>query len=239
MFQNLRASRATDLANEYPAHVAAAWLGYSVIVANKHYWQVTDGDFEAAARGNVAASNDASEKATQKATHAMHGTGRNGKKPDLEAQQKTPDIPGFSETCASLRDAGMGNTGLEPVRQTREIVGVSTEAAQNAAHAAHGAAQSGGHSSDSATVNSGPVRGPQAGPSKPTSKAAATIPIEAAGTPIEASIGTPTEANSDSGIDLSIDKPIDADLTRVVEAWPALPDAIRAGILAMIRAASC
>lgn len=30
---NLRASRATELAAEYPAHVAAAWLGHSTLVA--------------------------------------------------------------------------------------------------------------------------------------------------------------------------------------------------------------
>ena len=46
LFQTLRASRATELANEYPAHVAAAWLGHSTVVASKHYWQVTDADFE-------------------------------------------------------------------------------------------------------------------------------------------------------------------------------------------------
>src|SRR5262249_18502923 len=45
LFQNLRASRATELANGFPAHVAAAWLGHSTLVANKHYWQVTDADF--------------------------------------------------------------------------------------------------------------------------------------------------------------------------------------------------
>ena len=45
LFQNLRASRATELASEHPAHVAAAWLGHSTLVANKHYWQVTDSDF--------------------------------------------------------------------------------------------------------------------------------------------------------------------------------------------------
>jgi integrase len=50
LFHNLRASRATELANEYPAHVAAAWLGHSTLVANKHYWQVTDSDFERAAK---------------------------------------------------------------------------------------------------------------------------------------------------------------------------------------------
>jgi len=31
--------------------------------------------------------------------------------------------------------------------------------------------------------------------------------------------------------------PIDPDLAAVVDAWPKLPEAIRAGILAMIRAA--
>jgi hypothetical protein len=30
----------------------------------------------------------------------------------------------------------------------------------------------------------------------------------------------------------------DPDLARVVEAWPALPEAIRAGIVAMVRAAA-
>jgi hypothetical protein len=30
----------------------------------------------------------------------------------------------------------------------------------------------------------------------------------------------------------------DTDLARIVEAWPGLPDAIKAGILAMVKAAS-
>ncbi len=48
LFQNLRASRATELATEYPAHVAAEWLGHSTLVAQKHYWRVTEDDFERA-----------------------------------------------------------------------------------------------------------------------------------------------------------------------------------------------
>ena len=35
LFQNLRASRATELAKEHPGHVAAAWLGHSREVATK------------------------------------------------------------------------------------------------------------------------------------------------------------------------------------------------------------
>ena len=30
----------------------------------------------------------------------------------------------------------------------------------------------------------------------------------------------------------------DADLTMIIDAWPGLPDAIKAGILAMVRAAN-
>ena len=49
LFQNLRATRATELAAEFPAHVAAEWLGQSTMVAQNHCWRVTDADFEKAA----------------------------------------------------------------------------------------------------------------------------------------------------------------------------------------------
>ncbi|WP_420844084.1 tyrosine-type recombinase/integrase [Lacipirellula parvula] len=48
LFQNLRASRATELAAEFPSHVAAEWMGHSALVAQKHYWRTTDADFEKA-----------------------------------------------------------------------------------------------------------------------------------------------------------------------------------------------
>jgi len=41
LFQNLRATRATELADEYPTHVAADWLGHSATIADKHYRQTT------------------------------------------------------------------------------------------------------------------------------------------------------------------------------------------------------
>ncbi|MBA4104824.1 MAG: hypothetical protein C0485_03620 [Pirellula sp.] len=45
LFQNLRATRATELAAKYPSHVAAEWLGHSTMVAQKQYWRVTEADF--------------------------------------------------------------------------------------------------------------------------------------------------------------------------------------------------
>jgi integrase len=48
LFNNLRASCETDLMRRYPAHVVHAWLGHSATVAEAHYLQVTDADYEAA-----------------------------------------------------------------------------------------------------------------------------------------------------------------------------------------------
>lgn len=48
LFQNLRSTRETELAEQYPLHVVTAWLGNSQLVAAKHYLQVTDAHFERA-----------------------------------------------------------------------------------------------------------------------------------------------------------------------------------------------
>lgn len=50
LFQNLRATRETELAETYPLHVVCAWLGHSPKVALRHYTQTTDEHFAKAAR---------------------------------------------------------------------------------------------------------------------------------------------------------------------------------------------
>lgn len=45
LFQNLRASRETELAAEYPLHVAAEWIGNTALVAARHYLTVREDDF--------------------------------------------------------------------------------------------------------------------------------------------------------------------------------------------------
>jgi len=49
LFQNLRSTRETELAQDYPMHVVCAWIGNTKAVAAKHYLQVTDDDFAKAA----------------------------------------------------------------------------------------------------------------------------------------------------------------------------------------------
>ena len=49
----MRASRETELAAEYPLHVVCAWIGNSALIANKHYLQVTEADFERGAKSDA------------------------------------------------------------------------------------------------------------------------------------------------------------------------------------------
>ncbi len=48
---------------EFPAHVAADWLGHSTRAAHKHYWQTTDADFEKAQQSeDVREDNEAKDE---------------------------------------------------------------------------------------------------------------------------------------------------------------------------------
>jgi integrase len=48
-FTNLRASRVTELVEEYPSHVVNAWCGHTEAVSQAHYRQVTEAHFARAA----------------------------------------------------------------------------------------------------------------------------------------------------------------------------------------------
>ncbi len=114
LFANLRSSRATELANEYPAHVAAAWLGHSTIVANKHYWQVTDDDFAKAVKGNAETTRNPTRLATQRSSVGL----RNVQPAKVSAHEKPPIAQQLATNCQTTRNRGMGDEGLEPPTST-------------------------------------------------------------------------------------------------------------------------
>ena len=58
LWQNLRSTRETELADQFPAHVAAAWIGNSVAVAVKHYLQVTEDHFKQPAQNAAQKSSE-------------------------------------------------------------------------------------------------------------------------------------------------------------------------------------
>lgn len=45
-WQNLRATRATELEREFPTHVVTSWCGHTERIAKQHYWMTTEEDFK-------------------------------------------------------------------------------------------------------------------------------------------------------------------------------------------------
>ena len=114
LFQNLRSTRETELAEEYPLHVVVAWLGNSRAVAQKHYLQVTDDHFKLAAggaeSGAVEAQNEAQQPAAEPRTETQEPTETPEAAEAYASQNKTVPVD------AILCEKGeMGDTGLEPV----------------------------------------------------------------------------------------------------------------------------
>lgn len=58
LFNNLRASCEIELMRRHPAHLVHEWIGHSARVAEAHYLQATDADYEAAAGGSTPAVPD-------------------------------------------------------------------------------------------------------------------------------------------------------------------------------------
>ncbi len=91
LFQNLRATRETELAETYPLHVVVAWLGNSQLVAAKHYLQVTDEHFA-----------KATQNPTQMGTEIREPDGKPVICP-LRANEKAPGFPGLSVPCSLVQ----------------------------------------------------------------------------------------------------------------------------------------
>jgi len=110
LWQNLRASRATELADLYPSHVCAAWLGHTERIADAFYRQVTDEHFS---RATSAAENPARNPAQQ-----AHAEGRNtAHEPTRKTKNpaKCGAFRGLASGCYHPNKYLMGDTGLEPV----------------------------------------------------------------------------------------------------------------------------
>jgi len=97
-WQNLRATRATELADRFPSHVCAAWLGHTEAIADEFYRQVTDEHFERATA--------ADEKAVRKPVRAG-GACRRTEHANPPSKRTKPH-ENTRETCE------VGGVGFEP-----------------------------------------------------------------------------------------------------------------------------
>lgn len=105
LFQNMRSTRETELAEQYPMHVVCQWIGNSEPVAAKHYLQVTDEHFRRAAEGGTGALQNPVQYA-----HVR----------DRERQEREREPPCFPEEHDSLRQyttVKLAEAGLEPARE--------------------------------------------------------------------------------------------------------------------------
>ncbi|MGB0767700.1 MAG: tyrosine-type recombinase/integrase [Phycisphaeraceae bacterium] len=112
-FQNLRSTRETELAEQYPIHVVCKWIGNSAAIAATHYLQLTDDHFARAARENN------QSKATQNPTQKVHETARNGQNGQQERVDENPsnsrDFMKKRLSTAECERRLMTPTGFEPV----------------------------------------------------------------------------------------------------------------------------
>jgi len=108
LFHNLRASRETELADQFPEHVACYWAGNSKVIARKHYLQVTDEHYKSA---------------LQKALHSSATKGHIAGLAKRQETQKALENKGFGSECASCTSVQVAEEGLElstnPPKNTR------------------------------------------------------------------------------------------------------------------------
>src|SRR5262249_45322186 len=109
LFQNLRASRETELSERFPLKVVTDWLGNSPRVAHDHYLSTTEEHFRRAAESGAA---------------VVQNRVQQGAAPDRTVPQESPetlDNCGSSRAGASPCNLGQGRwmtlTGFEPVSQ--------------------------------------------------------------------------------------------------------------------------
>jgi len=69
LFQNLRASCATDWVERYPNHVVAKWLGHSPMIAATHYLQARERHFEDVVTGGGQGASGNPAGAVQASVH--------------------------------------------------------------------------------------------------------------------------------------------------------------------------
>ena len=105
LWQNLRATRATELANEFPGHVAAAWLGHSERIADEHYRQVTSEHFELATTPKKAAQNPAQSMHEMPCRESHEAGGAREKPLEFPATANFGQVPPYYP---------VGAEGLEP-----------------------------------------------------------------------------------------------------------------------------
>jgi len=122
LFNAMRASRATELAAQYPAAICTAWMGHTQAIAEAHYHMVRDEDYARAA--STTASNEPAQAETGPDSGAESGAllvqnraqqqaAPTSSQWQAEAQTKAGSalMPTPATRCSSLQTPGNGRGG--------------------------------------------------------------------------------------------------------------------------------
>ena len=104
LFQNLRSSRETGLAQNFPIQVVVAWLGNSEPVARKHYLQVTEDHFSRAISApSKAKQNPPSQPAANRRNPRNPSQNQNASNDSRKPEQLQPESvqgnPSLARIC--------------------------------------------------------------------------------------------------------------------------------------------
>lgn len=143
LWQNLRASAATDLARTVPSHIAASICGHTEQIAQEHYWKVGDDDLD---QTISKLSTIHSEKLSPTIAHNIahldvskgHESSVTVSTPSDDETKKPKESLGLVSICRLLADAGfslrMGEEGRESFRLSQGIEEIAPSIAQKIAH---------------------------------------------------------------------------------------------------------
>jgi integrase len=95
-YQNMRATRATERADQFPSHVCAKWLGHSEKIADEFYRSVIDEHYTRATRGTESGTL-AAQKPAQRVPAANGGEEKESAEPS-KATDFAPDFAAERET---------------------------------------------------------------------------------------------------------------------------------------------
>ena len=104
-WHNLRASRQTELCDQFPQHVVSRWLGNSEQVAREHYLQTTDEHWARAVKPG---------SALPLALPPGEESPRTSSQTDREVEQKWTSMQEKTATCENMRPSKIAEEGLEP-----------------------------------------------------------------------------------------------------------------------------
>jgi integrase len=103
LFHNLRASRQTELADQFPLHVVTDWIGNSPDIAERHYLKTTEEHFAKAVAG-----------ATQNPTQQAAVSAEIGPQTQNASSSEDEALLALASSCEHCSDVHIPPRGVEP-----------------------------------------------------------------------------------------------------------------------------